>query len=149
MKTIYDRFAQGKRPASLKVLLLIVIFFLLPLTFNLLATVSYAAETAISYEMLVPGNVSTPIPSSKLIGTGEWLARRATSALITVETNSINFCLDGSAATAAAGTNKCHEMAAGQSYVITGYTTIQNFRCIDRVAGSASSVKITVFFGGE
>ncbi len=115
----------------------------------LIASISFAERAATNYEMLVPGNVSTGITTSLIYAGTVGASQRASAALITVESNSINFCLTGSAATAAAGTNLCHQMDAGQSYLIEGEANVANFRCIDRVAGSASKVKVTVFFGGE
>lgn len=69
-------------------------------------------------------------------------------ALVTVSTYTIHFTLDGTAPTAAAGTNVGHPMPAGTSYVIEGYDNIKNFKAINAVAGQDGVVKITFFHRG-
>ena len=100
-----------------------------------------------AHETLTPGNTATGITSTVILPTsGDFIAIHAIGALITVESNSINFCIDGSTPTAAAGTNVGHQMNAGQSYYIEDQRGVVKFKCIDRVSGSASKVKVTTFF---
>ena len=100
-----------------------------------------------AHETLTPGNTATGITSTVILPTsGDFSGIYAVGALITVETNIINFCIDGSTPTAAAGTNIGHQMDAGQSYYIEDQQGVAQFKCIDRVSGSASKVKVTTFF---
>lgn len=94
-------------------------------------------------ETLVPGNSPTGITASLLVS-AEGL--QAQVALMTVEDNSINFAENGTNPTAEAETDVGHTMTDGQSRLIRGISNLRNFRCIDRVSGSASKVKITVYF---
>lgn len=68
------------------------------------------------------------------------------SSLITVETASINFTLDGTTPTATAGTNYGHTVSAGQNFTITGWNNIRNFKCINAVASNGAIVKYSLFF---
>jgi hypothetical protein len=68
------------------------------------------------------------------------------AALITAETAAINFTIDGTAPTAAAGTNHGHQMGVGQSYVVRGYHNIKKFQCINSVNGNNAVVKYSLFF---
>lgn len=68
------------------------------------------------------------------------------AALITVEVADINFTLDGTAPSAAAGTNVGHQMAASQSFIIRGWNNVRKFSCINRVASSGAIVKYTLFY---
>lgn len=70
----------------------------------------------------------------------------AKAALITVETASISFTLDGTNPTASAGTNFGHQMAASQSYVVAGWNNIANFKCINTVNASGAIVKYSLFY---
>lgn len=108
-----------------------------------------ASGVAVDFEALVPGNTATGITASKLTGSGIWANQQASAALVSVESNSINFCIDGSSPTASAGTNLCHRLDAGQSLMVQGPQNVRNFLCIDRVSGSTATVKITIYFGGE
>ena len=66
------------------------------------------------------------------------------AALITVEIAPINFTMDGSTPTVTAGTNLGHQLAAGQSYVISGENNVRNFQCINAVASSGAIVKFSM-----
>lgn len=68
------------------------------------------------------------------------------AALITVETAPIKFTLDGTNPTATAGTNFGHQMDAGQSYVVRGWSNIRKFRCINAVASNGAIVKYSLFY---
>ena len=68
------------------------------------------------------------------------------AALITAETAAINFTIDGTIPTLAAGTNVGHNMSAGQSYVVRGYQNIRKFQCINSANGNNAVVKYTLFF---
>ncbi len=114
------------------------------------AAATFAAGVAIDSEAITPGNAATGFTTSKISkSTGTWTGQRATGAFITVEDNSINFTLDGSTPTQTGGTNVGHRLDAGQSRYIAGAQNVANFRCIDRTAGSAATVKATYFYGGE
>lgn len=67
------------------------------------------------------------------------------AALITVETASIRFTLDGTTPTTTAGGAVGHLMTAAQNYVVRGYENCRNFRCIN-AAGSSPTVKCTYFY---
>ncbi len=103
-----------------------------------------------AYETLTPGDA--PTTTGKITAvireptSGEFNKRNAIAALITVESNTINFTIDGTAPTATSGTNAGHKVTSGQSYVIEGAGNVTAFMCIDAVSGSASSVKVTTFF---
>lgn len=100
-----------------------------------------------AYEKITPGDTSTGITAAIREPTsGEFNKKNAIAALITVEDNTINFTLDGTAATATAGTNAGHKVTVGQSYLVEGRGSVTAFRCIDAVSGSASIVKVTTFF---
>jgi hypothetical protein len=68
------------------------------------------------------------------------------AALITVETASINFTLNGSVPTVTAGTNFGLTMTAGQSYVIRGAVNVRKFACINSIAASGAIMKYELFF---
>ena len=67
--------------------------------------------------------------------------QRAKVAIIKAMTHVVNFRMDGTAPTAAAGM----QLAVGDYWVIEGYQNIKNFRCIDTGAG-ASEVRCLFFF---
>lgn len=68
------------------------------------------------------------------------------AALITVKSFPINFTLSGVTPTVTAGTNHGHQMDAGQSYVIRGYSNIRKFRCINAVASNGAIVEYSLLF---
>jgi hypothetical protein len=68
------------------------------------------------------------------------------AALITVKSFPINFTLSGVTPTVTAGTNHGHQMDAGQSYVIRGYSNIRKFRCINAVNANGAIVEYSLFF---
>ena len=95
-------------------------------------------------ENIVPGDTSTGFTLATMnpVGVNN---RNAEAAFIQVEANTINYNLEGIAATAAAGTNVRHALLSGESIFLVGKVALQNFRCIDRVSGSASVVKVTYY----
>lgn len=103
-----------------------------------------------AYETLTPGDA--PTTTGKITAairfptTGVFKNRAAIAALITVESNTINFTVNGTTPTATSGTNAGHKITSGQSYVIEGAGNVAAFMCIDSVSGSASKVKVTTFF---
>lgn len=101
-----------------------------------------------AHETLTPGDTATGITAAIIQPTASDMFKNihAQGALITVESNTINFCIDGTTPTAAAGTNAGHQMDAGQSYMIESPYGVAKFKCIDRISGSASKVKVTTFF---
>ena len=68
------------------------------------------------------------------------------AALITVKTAAIQFTLSGVTPTVTGGTNHGHQMDAGQSYVIRGYSNIRKFRCINAVASNGAIVEYSLLF---
>ena len=68
------------------------------------------------------------------------------AALVSVETNSVNYTLEGTTPTDSSGTNVGHEGVAQLNLVLRGVDAVKNFKCIDRVGASASKVKVTVFY---
>lgn len=104
--------------------------------------VSAFLGVADGYEALAP-STSTGFTTSKICPTsGTNIGRKAKAAVISVEDADIRFTLDGTAASTTVG----HMLYKYGSYEIVGEKNIENFRCIDAVAGVASSVKCTFFF---
>lgn len=98
-------------------------------------------------ETITPGDVVKGITKAIYEPTsGLFKGRQAIGALITCEDSSANITFDGTAPTAAAGTNVGHSFDAGDSYVIRGTQNVINFQCIDRASGSASKIKVTTYF---
>lgn len=97
-------------------------------------------------ETLAPADTATGITATiyKQIIHGAEMS--AIGALLTCEAETVNITFDGTAPTAAAGTNVGHAFSAGESYVIRSGPNVRNFKCIDRVSGSAGKVKVTPFF---
>jgi hypothetical protein len=130
----------------MKIKLLLIIAVLCALA---VPAVSWGAGAAVDHETIACGNTATGFTAAKITkASGAWSGQQATAALITVENNSIRFCIDGSTPTQ--GTSGiCHRMDAGQSYMIRGRQNVSAFRCIDLTSGSASKVEATIFYGGE
>lgn len=68
------------------------------------------------------------------------------AALITVKTAAIQFTLSGVTPTVIGGTCHGHQMDAGQSYVIRGYSNIRKFKCINAVASNGAVLNYSLFF---
>lgn len=68
------------------------------------------------------------------------------AALISVETATLTFTVDGTTPTIAAESNHGHQLTAESSYVLDNITSIRNFRCINTVASSGSVLKVTYFY---
>jgi len=69
----------------------------------------------------------------------------AQTALIKVETATVNICIDGSTPTVAAGTNVGMQLASGQSWLLDDSNNVENFRVINTADASGSVVKVIVF----
>jgi hypothetical protein len=69
----------------------------------------------------------------------------AQGALVKVETAAINVCLDGSAPTAAAGTNIGLQMDPGESLMVDDADNVKNLKIINRVNASGSIAKVVIF----
>lgn len=80
--------------------------------------------TAYDFESLTVSSTAVGLTASKYIPTDS--SRRATTALITVEADSIRFRIDGTNPTASVG----HLATAGESIALEGYDNIKNFRAI-------------------
>jgi hypothetical protein len=76
----------------------------------------------------------------------EYQGKIAQAVLITVETASIRFCIDGTTPTTTAVSAVGHKMDAGQSYVVRGQNSIRKFSCINEVAANGAVVNCTYFF---
>ena len=68
------------------------------------------------------------------------------AALISVETATLTFTIDGTTPTIAAESNHGHQLTAESSYMLDNITSIRNFRCINTVASSGSVLKVTYFY---
>lgn len=97
-------------------------------------------------EAIAPGNTATGITATIYRQTINGVEKLATGALLTCEDETVNITFDGTAPTATAGTNVGHAFAAGESYVVRGINNVKGFQCIDRVASSLGTVKVTPFF---
>lgn len=102
---------------------------------------NYAGDP-FAYESITPGDTATGITLSVLKASDR---REAKAALIQVEDETVNYTIHGTAPTAAAGTNIGNALEAGEAIMIIGSPAIRNFSCIDRVSGSAGTVKIILF----
>lgn len=69
----------------------------------------------------------------------------AKCAKCTVELGAVNFATDGSSPTAMAGTNVGTWADPGTEFHLHSSGEIQNFKCIERVAGSGAKVKIVTY----
>lgn len=94
-------------------------------------------------EILTPGDTAKGISPALFKGDK---GAQVKAALITVEDNTINYTLDGT--TPATGSGAGHQGLAELNLVLRGVDAVKKFQCIDRVSGggSASKVKVTVFF---
>ena len=70
----------------------------------------------------------------------------AKKMLIRCEVAQVNFTLNGTTPTTAATTNKGMTMNVGEAMIITGYSAIANFKCINYVGSSGATVKGLPFF---
>ena len=69
---------------------------------------------------------------------------RARAALVTVETASILFTMDGTPPTISGGIG--HQLAAGDSMIITGQGNLTRFRCINLTGSNGAILKVTYYF---
>jgi len=99
-----------------------------------------------SYEKIGTTTSSIGFTTAKIALTTGDSYKEAKSALITVETASIRFTMDGTTPTVTEGTGAGHILDVGQSYVVRGVEAVRNFRCINAVASSGASVKSSYFF---
>jgi hypothetical protein len=93
-----------------------------------------------AFETLSSIASSTPFSPStySVAGVGNRGTQFPEEALVTVETQSVRWRVDGTAPTAAVG----HLAAAGSSITVSGYNNIKNFKVIETTA----SGKITVSY---
>ena len=80
--------------------------------------------TAYDFETVTVSSTGIGFTASKYLPSDG--SRKATTALLTVEGDSLRFRLDGTAPTAAIG----HLVPAGGSLTLEGYDNIKNFRAI-------------------
>ena len=96
-----------------------------------------------AHEAITPGNTATGITDSLLRNSDK---QSAVAAFVTVEDNTVNYTIHGTAPTAAAGTNVGHAAPDGSVILLKGIDELTDFSCIDRVSGSAGVVKVTIFY---
>jgi hypothetical protein len=125
--------------------------------YALCATLSAPCASAVEVAG-IPGAHVTITPGSVPIGftaatlkptTGQWAGQTAQGALVQARTNTANFCIDGTTPTQSTGTDDCLQLDALATYVIRGQQAMQRALFVDRVAGSATTIKATVFYGRE
>lgn len=71
--------------------------------------------------------------------------RAARAMLVTIESNDVQVTFDGTYPSQAA-TFYGHTLVEGDSLLLFGEDAVSGFRCVDRVSGSASTVKVTCLF---
>jgi len=110
-------------------------------------TISYLGKPG-GRETITPGDTATGITSTvRCPTTGTYAGQDARNALIQNKGEyAAHFTIDGTAPTAAAGTNVGFKLAAGNSFIIEGVDQVKNFKVIDAVSGSASIIEVQVFF---
>jgi hypothetical protein len=69
----------------------------------------------------------------------------AKAMLVTVESNDVQVTFDGTYPSQTPGFYG-HKLLAGDSLLVFGENAVSGFRCVDRVSGSASTVKVTCLF---
>ena len=102
-----------------------------------------------SYESLTTAVVVGFTAGNILPTSGNYEAKKARAALISVETADIRFTLDKTTPTTTATSAVGHLLSSGGSFIITGESNITNFRCINAIASSGAVVKCTYFYGSE
>ncbi len=102
-----------------------------------------------AHESLTPGDTATGITAAiKKPTSGAFTDIEASAALITVEDNNARFTVDGTTPTNSNGTSADtgHLITAGQNTMIEGLRSVDKFKIIDAVSGSASIIKVTTYF---
>ena len=74
------------------------------------------------------------------------VGNKCRAVLITVESGSINFTIDGTTPTATAGTNIGHTLNAGDSMVISSFENVKRFLMINSEDSNGVVVKATYMF---
>jgi hypothetical protein len=96
-----------------------------------------------AYEKISTTTSSIGFTAAKL----EYKGKRAKAALITVEAAAIRFTMDGTTPVVTATSNGTgHLVDTGQSFIVEGYSSIVNFRCINAVADSGARVYCSFYF---
>lgn len=91
-------------------------------------------------------NVATIAANSLAYKGGtEHEGRAARAMLITVESNDVQVTFDGTYPSQTA-TFYGHTLVEGDSLLLFGEDAVSGFRCVDRVSGSASVLKVTCLF---
>ena len=100
-----------------------------------------------AYEAVTPGDTATGFTATNITPTsGTYSGSKATAALLTCEDQTVNFTIHGTDATNAAGTDLGHQLKAGESIELRGNIALSNFTCVDRVSGSAGTVKASFYY---
>ena len=122
--------------------------FILTALFILWSVLAHAQQpyTAGHSGSLTGMTVATKIPASSLTLSAYGQILQAKAVFFSVEVGSVNFTLDGSIPTVAAGTNVGHNAAVGSWYFFDFLSTSGTIIFINAVDSSGATVKYTVFF---
>ena len=95
-----------------------------------------------TYEKI--GTLTTAIgfTGAKLLYKG----RIAQAVLVTVETASARFTMDGMTPVVTGGSEVGHKIDSGQSFIVRGTESIRNFRVINEVASNGSKIFCSFYF---
>ena len=113
------------------------------LTLNNGPNAAYAHETVGTLTSAIGGTVATYDTKSEHGSQIEVL--HPNEALITVETADIRWTCDGTTPTTTATTAVGHLTAFGDSIALIGYHNIKNFKAINAVGSSGSTLRITYY----
>jgi hypothetical protein len=128
----------------MKHILTIIISLVLVLCFVSISS----AQVSRIYEKITPGNTITGFTTTNLAPTSGLLAgKKAIKANVYIKTNAINYDTTGTITiTQSGGTDVGMYASSGTTLVITGYSDLSNFRCIDATSGTASDLRVTYFY---
>lgn len=104
---------------------------------------------AATEDSVTPGDTAAGFTAAKIKPTtGIFAGKRAESALIICEDNTVKYTISGTTPTKKAGTNIGLPLQANESYVIRGVENVKNFLVVDDVSGGGSPgiIKAFLFF---
>lgn len=85
--------------------------------------------------------------SAKILPTtGSFAGLQARAVIISVETATVRFTIDGTTPVVTGVSQVGHLLPIGGSYEITGEKNVANFKCINAVAGSGAILVATYLF---
>jgi hypothetical protein len=108
-------------------------------------TFGSSTETPSGYESIAVVAAAAPVgitPTLLLPTTGPYAGKKATSALITIETDTMRFTINGTVPSTTVG----HLAAVGNAYEIKGYAALAAL--LIHSVTLTMSVKVTVFHAG-